>query len=49
LTKEELQELENAAACNIKYDEESPEMTKVLFQHREECLSESNHGGYGEF
>lgn len=32
LTKEELQELENAAARTIKYDEESPEMTEEMLK-----------------
>ena len=32
LTKEELQELENAAARTIKYDEDSPEMTEEMLK-----------------
>ena len=30
LTREELEELENAAARTIKYDEDSPEMTEEM-------------------
>ena len=30
LTREEIQELENAAARTVKYDEDSPEMTEEM-------------------
>ena len=32
LTREEIQELENAAARTIKYDEDSPEMTEEMLK-----------------
>ena len=32
LTREELEELENAAARTIKYDEDSPEMTEEMLK-----------------
>ena len=32
LTKEELEELESAAARTIKYDEDSPEMTEEMLK-----------------
>ena len=32
LTREEIQELENAAARTVKYDEDSPEMTEEMLK-----------------
>lgn len=32
LTREELEELKNAAASTIKYDEDSPEMTEEMLK-----------------